>query len=241
MEVKTAKPFLFKQFTVHQDRCAMKIGTDGVLLGAWADVSGAQQLLDIGTGSGVIALMLAQRTATAVVHAVEVDAEAYGQACENVQATPWSGRVNVFHAAIQDFAATSGEQYDLIVSNPPFFSGGTFSASQDRNSVRHTIKLPHGDLLQAVRKLLSPDGSFCVILPLIEGLRFAELAQDYHLICTKITEVRSKTDKPVERLLMQFQRNARPLIQDSLVVQREERNDWTEEYIKLTGAFYLNM
>ncbi len=241
MEVKIAKPFYFKQFTVQQDRCAMKIGTDGVLLGAWAEVSGAQQVLDIGAGSGVIALMLAQRTETAQIHAVEVDAEAYGQACENVEATPWADRVHVFHAPIQDFTQTSGDQYDLIVSNPPFFSGGTFSASQDRNSVRHTIKLPHGDLLQAVRKLLSAAGSFCVVLPLIEGLRFAELAQDYHLFCTKMTEVRPKTDKPVERLLMQFQANPRPLLKDSLVVQHEERNDWTEEYIKLTGEFYLKM
>ncbi len=241
MEIKTAKPFYFKQFTVQQDRCAMKIGTDGVLLGAWAEVTGARQVLDIGTGSGVIALMLAQRAEKALIHAVEVDEDAYGQACENVQAAPWAGRMSVFHAAIQDYVQTSGQQYDLIVSNPPFFSGGTFSASQDRNSVRHTVKLPHGDLLQAVRKLLSPEGSFCVILPLIEGLRFAELAQDYHLFCTKITEVRPKADKPVERLLMQFQRNSRPLLKDSLVVQHEERNDWTEEYIKLTGAFYLKM
>lgn len=241
MEVKIAKPFYFKQFTVHQDRCAMKIGTDGVLLGAWAEVSHAQQILDIGTGSGVIALMLAQRTETARLHAVEVDADAYQQAFENVQATPWADRVRVFHAPIQDFAQTSSDQYDLIVSNPPFFSGGTFSASQDRNSVRHTIKLPHGDLLQAVRKLLSAEGSFCVVLPLIEGLRFSELAQDYHLFCTKMTEVRPKADKPVERLLMQFQRNPRPLLKDSLVVQREERNDWTEAYIKLTGEFYLKM
>ncbi len=154
MEIKTAKPFYFKQFTVQQDRCAMKIGTDGVLLGAWAEVTGARQVLDIGTGSGVIALMLAQRAEKALIHAVEVDEDAYGQACENVQAAPWAGRMSVFHAAIQDYVQTSGQQYDLIVSNPPFFSGGTFSASQDRNSVRHTVKLPHGDLLQAVRKLL---------------------------------------------------------------------------------------
>jgi len=241
METKIAKPFYFKQFTVQQDRCAMKIGTDGVLLGAWAEVSQAQQILDIGTGSGVIALMLAQRTETARIHAVEVETEAYHQACENVQASPWADRLSVYHAAIQDFAQSSGIQYDLIVSNPPFFSGGTFSGSQDRNSVRHTVKLPHGDLLQVARKLLSAEGSFCVILPLIEGLRFAELAQNYHLFCTKMTEVRPKAEKPVERLLMQFQRNARPLLKDSLVVQHEERNDWTEDYIKLTGAFYLNM
>lgn len=241
METKTAKPFYFKQFTIEQDRCAMKVGTDGVLLGAWADVSNAQSVLDIGTGSGVIAIMLAQRAQQASIDAVEVDEDAYNQALENVEACPWSERLSVVHASIQDYANEGAHQYDLIVSNPPFFSGGTFSASQDRNSVRHTVKLPHGDLLQAARKLLSKTGRFCVVLPLIEGLRFAELAQTYHLFCTRMTEVRPKADKPVERLLMEFQQDERPVQKDSLVIQHEERNDWTEAYIELTGAFYLKV
>jgi len=241
METKTAKPFYFKQFTIEQDRCAMKVGTDGVLLGAWADVSNAQSVLDIGTGSGVIAIMLAQRAQQASIDAVEVDEDAYNQALENVEACPWNERLSVVHASIQDYANEGTHQYDLIVSNPPFFSGGTFSASQDRNSVRHTVKLPHGDLLQAARKLLSKTGRFCVVLPLIEGLRFAELAQTYHLFCTRMTEVRPKADKPVERLLMEFQQDERPVQKDSLVIQHEERNDWTEAYIELTGAFYLKV
>ncbi len=241
METTIAKPFYFKQFIIQQDRCTMKIGTDGVLLGAWANVSDVHRALDIGTGSGVIAIMLAQRTKNSQIDAVEVDEEAFAQACDNVLASPWGDRLRVFHAPVQEFASTAEHQYELIVSNPPFFSGGTFSASQDRNSVRHTIKLPHGDLLQSVRKLLSPEGRFCVILPLIEGLRFAELAEDYHLFCTKMTEVLPKAGKPVERLLMQFERNARPLEKDSLTIQLEERNEWTEAYIKLTGEFYLKM
>jgi len=235
------KPFQFKQFAIQQDRCTMKVGTDGVLLGAWADVSEVQIVLDIGAGSGVIAIMLAQRTENAIIHAVEIDAEAYEQAQENMQNAPWAAQLTAFNISIQDFVETHENRYDLIVSNPPFFSGGTFSHSQERNSVRHTVKLPHGDLLSAARTLLSEQGRFCVILPFIEGLRFQELARDYNLYCTKITEVKPKADKPVERLLLQFEHHERPLTQDTLIIQLEDRNDWTEQYIALTREFYLYM
>ncbi len=219
----------------------MKVGTDGVLLGAWADVANAHKMLDIGTGTGVIAIMLAQRQETAQIHAVEVEENAYQQALANMAATPWASRLQLFHTSIQDFAKVQEGDYDLMVSNPPFFSGGTFSDKQDRNSVRHTVKLPHGDLLQAVRRLLSKEGRFCVILPYIEGLRFQEMADFYQLHCTKVTEVFPKADKPVERLLMQFEKQARPLEKDQLIIQYEGSNHWTEAYIELTKAFYLNM
>lgn len=235
------KPFVFKQFAIAQDRCTMKVGTDGVLLGAWADVKDVKTALDIGTGSGLIAIMLAQRALDAQIHAVEIDEEACAQAQENMQNAPWAERLSAFPIAIQDFIKAQDKLYDLIVSNPPFFSGGTFSQNQDRNSVRHTIKLSHGDLLSAVRTLLSESGRFCVILPFIEGLRFQEIARDYNLYCTKITEVKPKADKPVERLLLQFERHEQPLQKDSLVIQIEARNEWTQDYITLTGDFYLYM
>ena len=238
---KKAKPFHFKQFTIHQDRCSMKVGTDGVLLGAWADVGEAAHILDVGTGSGLIAIMLAQRAEGAHIHAVEVDQASAGQARENMEVSPWKGRLQVFHAPVQEYARSVSTPYDLIVSNPPFFSGGTFSHNQDRNSVRHTIKLPHGDLLSAARSLLAPRGRFCLILPYIEGLRFQELAKNYHLYCTRETEVKPTKDKPVERLLLQFEREAREIEKNSLVIQNNKRNDWTEEYVKLAGDFYLKM
>lgn len=235
------KPFVFKQFQIAQDRCTMKVGTDGVLLGAWADVAGVKNALDIGTGSGVIAIMLGQRAPEAQIHAVEIDEEAYTQAQENMQNAPWADRLQAFSISIQDYAYTCKENYDLIVSNPPFFTGGTFSNNQDRNSVRHTIKLPHGDLLSAVRTLLSDSGRFCVILPFIEGLRLQELARNYNLYCNKITEVKPKADKSVERLLLQFEKIEKPLQKDSLIIQSELRNEWTAAYIALTGDFYLYM
>lgn len=219
----------------------MKVGTDGVLLGAWADTTGAGSILDIGTGSGLIAIMLAQRTTDAMVHGVEIDGPSYGQAGENMQRSPWPGRLQAFHAAIQDFAGSAGTTYDLIVSNPPFFTGGNLSYNQDRNLVRHTVKLSHQDLLSAVRRLLSAHGRFCVILPYIEGLRFCELAANYHLYCTRMTEVHPKLDKPIERLLLQFEKHNKPRRVDQLPIQHEQRNDWTADYIQLTKDFYLKI
>ncbi|MCB9303929.1 MAG: methyltransferase [Lewinellaceae bacterium] len=238
---KQAKPFFFKQFTIHQDKCSMKVGTDGVMLGAWADTDGVERALDIGAGSGLIAIMLGQRSAHIMVDAVEIDEPSYEQARENMAQAPWSSRLRAFHTSIQDFSREAAHQYQLIVSNPPFFSGGTFSDDHNRANVRHAIKLPHGDLLSAVRSLLSPEGKFCLVLPYIEGLRFQELAESYHLHCTRMTEVYPKQGKPVERLLMQFERQGKSLEKDSLVIQKEQNNDWTAQYIKMTGAFYLNM
>ncbi len=218
----------------------MKVGTDGVLLGAWADISQAEYVLDIGTGTGVIAIMLAQRSADATIHAVEIDEEACSQATENMQKTAWAGQLHAFNISIQEFAKTHSNKYDLIVSNPPFFSGGTFSSSQDKASVRHTVKLPHGDLLLATRSLLRENGKFCVILPHLEGLRFKEMAGTYNLYCSKTTEVRPKPGKQVERLLLQFEREVKPMKKEELIIWKNEE-EWTEEYKKLTGEFYIKI
>ncbi|MEY3053462.1 MAG: hypothetical protein RLY31_3247 [Bacteroidota bacterium] len=233
-----AQTFRFKSFVIEQDRCTMKVGTDGVLLGAWAPVDRAQRILDIGTGTGLIAIMLAQRAPAAAVEAVEIDPLACGQARENMGRSPWAGRLQAHPQAIQEYARTKPAPYDLIVSNPPFFSGGTFSGSQDRNAVRHTVKMPHGDLLGAVRSLLGPAGRFCVVLPFMEGLRFRELASDYHLYCTKMTEVVAREGKPVGRLLLMFEQTLRPIGKDRLAIA-DEAGRWTTAYKDLTGPFYL--
>ncbi len=236
----SAAGFSFRQFTIAQDRCAMKVGTDGVLLGAWAEVGSARKILDVGTGTGVIAIMLAQRNAQAEVHAVEIDAEAFSQATENMHNSPWSNRLFAVHAPIQEFAKNSPDTFDLVVSNPPFFTGGVLSESENRHIVRHTVKLPHGDLLSAARQLLAPRGVFAVVLPLLEGLRFVEMARNYRLYCERMTEVRTKADKPVSRLLLQFTSYIPDTIRkSSLVIQEEGINNWTPEYRSLTGEFYL--
>jgi tRNA1Val (adenine37-N6)-methyltransferase len=158
-----------------------------------------------------------------------------------MQNTAWAERLQAFQTSIQDFSKNRDAEYDLIVSNPPFFSGGTFSSSQDKTSVRHTVKLPHGDLLRSARKLLKENGKFCLILPYLEGLRFKELANTYNLYCTKMTEVKPKADKPVERLLLQFERKIKALEKCELVIHGKNANDWTADYKALTGAFYLKL
>lgn len=241
---KLIRPFVFKQFTVEQDRCTMQVGTDGVLLGAWAPVAGAKMILDIGTGTGLIAMMLAQRCAEGIIHAVEIDEEAFQQAKENMIQAPWHDRLQAHLGAIQDFSLPDSvaEGFDLIVSNPPFFSGGTFSFNQDRNSVRHTVKLPHNDLLRTVRRLLHTKGRFATILPLLEGLRFKELAESYHLYCTQTIEVQPKPSRSAERLLLVFAKEA-PEQQGeagSLILMQEDDKTRTAPYRALTEDFYLN-
>ncbi|HFA50810.1 MAG TPA: methyltransferase domain-containing protein, partial [Bacteroidetes bacterium] len=234
------RPFQFKQFFIEQDKCAMKVGTDGILLGAWADVAGAASILDIGAGTGLIAIMLAQRTETAKITAVEIDPAACGQAAQNMANSPWADRLEAVRQSIQDFSKLSaGKEFDLIVSNPPFFTGGTFSQSQDKASVRHTIKMPHGDLLSAVRSLLAKKGKFCAVLPYLEGLRFKELAATYGLYCTRTTAVKPLKNKPVERLLLQFEKSEKETLLAELVIQTGGANSWTEDFRELTGAFYL--
>lgn len=237
---KQSKPFVFKQFKIEQDRCAMKVGTDGVLLGAWADVSEARTLLDIGTGTGVIAVMLAQRSEReALIHAVEIDEQAFAQAQENFTESPFAHRLTVFQDSIQHFAENTPQKYDLIVSNPPFFTGGTFSSNQDKTNVRHTVKLPHGDLLHATQKLLNKNGKFCVILPLIEGLRFVEVARSFGFFCTQKLEVRSRKDKQIERLLLQFELNEKPLtVAELVILENFDDRIYSEAYKELTKAFY---
>lgn len=241
---KAIKPFVFKQFTVEQDRCTMQVGTDGVLLGAWAPIGTANTILDIGTGTGLIAIMMAQRCEAGHIQAVEIDEAAYAQAKENMEKSPWADRLLAHLGSIQDFELPHGieEGFDLIVSNPPFFSGGTFSFNQDRNSVRHTVKLPHNDLLRAVRRLLHKQGRFATILPLLEGLRFRELAESYHLYCTQMIEVQPKPSRSAERLLLVFEKEAKaiPGHTSTLVLMQEDDIHRTEAYRSLTEAFYLN-
>ncbi len=238
---KSSSIFRFKKFEIDQDGCTMKVGTDGVLLGAWADVREASEILDIGAGTGVIAIMLAQRNLDANVDAVEIDAVACQTAERNMRKSPFFDRLNSFEEPIQDYAKTTRKEYDLIVCNPPFFTGGTLSSQTSRNEVRHTIKLPNGDLFSCVRRLLKKGGKFCVILPFIEGLRFKELAQNYNFYCTKVTQVKPKAEKPVERLLLQFEKIKLPEVTDELIIQFDQRNDFTPEYIALTKEFYIKM
>lgn len=234
---KQSNTFHFKQFDIKQDNAAMKVNTDGIMLGAWASADSPKNILDIGTGTGVIAIMLAQKHPEAEIIAVEVDEDSYHTACLNTKNCQWSSNIEVVHQSIQDYSRFAKKSFDLIVSNPPFFSGGVLSAQASRAEVRHTVKLPHGELLRSVRSLLTPTGSFQVVLPLIEGLRFQEFATHYGLYCNRVTEVFPKKDKEINRLLMKFSKQAHALTTDQLTIYKDE--EYTTEYQQLTKAYYI--
>jgi tRNA1Val (adenine37-N6)-methyltransferase len=230
--------FRFKRFKVSQKECAMKINTDGVLLGAWADVPTTGHILDVGTGSGVIAMMLAQRSSQSRIVGVEIDENSFYEARANMEVSEWSENLEAVLGSIQEYSKEATNQFDLIVSNPPFFSGGTLSATQKKTDVRHAIKLPHSELLRAAYHLLDENGVFSVVLPYIEGLRFIELAEQYRFFLSQVTEVRSFPDSPVERLLISFRKNQTEVSRDSLSI-RDSKKDFSEEYRQLTKDFYL--
>ncbi|MEO5581230.1 MAG: methyltransferase domain-containing protein [Saprospiraceae bacterium] len=234
------KPFIFKKFKVEQDLVPMKVGTDGVLVGVWAELGGVSKTLDIGTGTGVISLILAQRlSGKSEIHSIDVDDKAIVQSTNNFKNSPWPENFVVHHSSIQDFAMNSNDRFDLIISNPPFFTGGLLSENNDRNDVRHTIKLPHGDLLLAVSKLLKSEGSLAIILPYLQGLRFIEISESYRLYPFRITEVKSRMDKTIERLLIQFRKGKSMVLQNEIIIH-SEGDEFSSEYKSLTRDFYLN-
>ena len=233
----SSSSFTFKQFVVHQDVCAMKVGTDAVLIGSWVMGKDAKNILDIGTGTGIIALMLAQKT-WALVDAIDIDENAVMQAQSNVSNSPWNDRVRVIHQSLQAFCVHPMQKYDLIVSNPPYFDETFKPAEEGRNKARHTDHLSFEELATGVRELLSDAGKFYVILPLTEGTLFIEKMKVEGLFLNEVISVRPKQDKPVKRLLMQFSMHRKPLVSAELIVHKDDQN-YSEEYIELTKDFYL--
>ena len=234
--------FQFKQFSLEQDRCAMKIGTDGVLLGAWTPIENNPfSILDIGTGTGVIALMLAQRSHAEQIDALEIDENAYEQAVDNFENSPWSDRLFCFHAGLDEFVEEPEDEYDLIVSNPPFYTDDFKSATEQRDLARFADAMPFEDLIEAADLLLSENGIFSVIIPFKEEETFLALAAAYELYPTKITRVKGTPTTEIKRSLLAFSRNENldfPI--DELIIETA-RHIYTAEYIKLTKEFYLKM
>lgn len=229
--------FKFKQFDIRQKGSLMKVGTDSILLGAWAKAGQSKHILDIGTGTGVIALMLAQRYPKAHIDAVEIDETSALEAKENARHSPFAERVNVVHTSIQKFAENTVRQYDLVVSNPPFFNTG-----MARNAARHTMSLSHEELLFFAKKLLAKDGHFCVILPLVEGEQCIETVKHHGLYLNRKTNVKPKSDKPIERLILRFSNTEKTIIEDVLIIEKDSRERaYTDAYKALTSDFYLNM
>jgi tRNA1Val (adenine37-N6)-methyltransferase len=230
--------FQFKKFKVEQEKSAMKVGTDGVLLGAWACKNG-KSILDVGTGTGLIALMLAQRFEDAEITAIDIDKHAAEQAYENVCNSPWSDRISVECADFNIFRKEQAGCYDHIISNPPYFKQSLKSNSRSRSLARHDMLLTHDMLIVESVRLLNDGGCLSVVLPYVEGSVFIALAATKGLYCTRKTNVYSKPDSEIRRLLLEFRKVKQNLVEDSLVIEEKGRHSYSKEYLELTGPFYL--
>ena len=234
--------FQFKQFAVSQDQCAMKIGTDGVLLGAWAPIdSRPNSILDIGTGTGIIALMLAQRSDAQQIDALEIDENAYEQAVDNFESSPWGDRLFCFHAGLDEFVEEPEDEYDLIVSNPPFYVEDFRSDNAQRDLARFQEAMPFEDLVEAAALLLSENGVFAVIIPFKEEENFLELAKEYELFPIKITRVKGTHETQIVRSLLAFRRYELSFLTADELVIEINRHEYTDDYIALTKEFFLKM
>ncbi len=228
--------FRFRQFTVHQDKASFKVGTDSVILGAWSDTGGAESILDIGTGTGLLALMLAQRS-QARITAIEPDRDSFEQAFNNVKNCKWHDRISVVNTTLQDFSSGGGK-YDLIVTNPPYFSGSLKNPDTRKAASRHNDSLQSADLLKAVDMMLHEDGSFQIILPYAEAAVFLAEAPEYGLFCNRILKIKPLPSGPVIRLVMSFSKSAQMISESFLTIGKGPRHEYTADYINLTKDFY---
>jgi tRNA1Val (adenine37-N6)-methyltransferase len=233
--------FSFKQFTIQQDRCAMKVGTDAVLLGAWTPLNNnPYSVLDIGAGTGILSLMLAQRSHAEQIDALEIDEEAYEQCVENFENSPWGDRLFCFHAGLDEFVEEPEDEYDLIISNPPFYTDEYKSENASRDLARFEEALPFEELIEAAELFLSENGIFSVIIPFKEEQKFIELAKDFELFPFKMTRVKGTPTTEIKRSLIAFSRIEKDILIDELIIETT-RHQYTAEYISLTKDFYLKM
>ena len=240
--------FRFKQFTVWHDRCAMKVGTDGVLLGAWAPIPGSaavpsptaqrSRILDVGTGSGLIALMLAQRCHDAEIDAIDIDEAAVQQAQANFADSPWADRLHAYHTSLQNFQLST-INYQLIVSNPPYFTDSLKNPDLQRQTARHMDSLSYRDLLGCSAQLLDENGRLALVLPAeAEAVILAE-AERVGLSAERLTRVYSKPGKPVKRILVAFKKGTGGACKTDDFYIESDTSPRSEQYAKLTEDFYL--
>ena len=234
----TKQIFKFKQFDIAQEQTAMKVGTDGVLLGAWADLKHAQNILDIGTGTGLIALMCAQKQNTAIIDALEIEPAAARQAGENFIKSKWQNRINLIQADFNNFDI--GKKYDVIISNPPYFDEQTENPDKQRYIARHTSNLSLTNLIEKSKKLLKKTGNIQLILPADKLPQLKQILQQQNLFLNKICYVKGHQDAKIKRILVKISNFDSVLEENQLVIEKS-RHNYTDEYIRLTRDFYLKM
>lgn len=234
-------PFQFKQFTVQQNKTAMKVGTDGVLLGAWAKLQpNVFSVLDVGAGTGLIALMMAQKSNAEVIDAVELNNEAYIQTVENFEQSDWGDRLFCYHASFEEFFEEIEDEYDFIISNPPFYTSTFKELSNERAMARHTESLPYATLLKGVSILLSKNGSCAFIIPFAEEESFIALAVKFNLFINRITRVKGTENSVVKRSLLQFSYVETGPETNELIIEKK-RHVYTNDYKELVKDYYLKM
>jgi tRNA1Val (adenine37-N6)-methyltransferase len=236
--------FHFKQFSVVQGRSAMKVGTDGVLLGAWVPVEGASRILDAGTGTGLIALMLAQRQPEAVITGIDVDEGSCSDASLNFENSPWRQRLEVVHTSLQEFALQKAceNTFDLIVSNPPYFNRSLPAQTPGRTLARHNDTLGPADIIVAAKRLLRPAGKLALILPVSEYVSFGSMAKESGMYEHRKMAVSPVPSKPAHRIMSCWGlAPAETCLAEELTIEEAERHQYTADYVALTRDFYLNM
>lgn len=229
--------FRFRQFTIAQDRCAMKVGTDGVLLGAWAELPPSGRILDVGTGTGLLVLIAAQRTVDAVLTGVEIDAAAAEQARENVLNSPWANRCAIITTDVRDY--TPDCRFNTILSNPPFYNGNLLPPDAQRTQARHASSMPPEVLADCARRLLEPDtGTLQVVLPLSEEDALLTACAPCGLFPSRRTVVVTRRPKPPRRVLLELSFHNARTIEEELLISEADGTP-TDAYKSLTRDFYL--
>mgnify|MGYP003969504345 FL=1 len=238
------KPFYFKEFTIDQDKTAMKVGTDAVLLGAWCSLETyPDTILDVGSGTGLVSLMMAQRSDAETIDAVEIDPNAYEQNVANFEKSDWSDRLFCYHSSFQDFSMEmkeEDEEYDLIISNPPFYNDNFETNNTSRNTARFTSALSFKDLLEGTSKILSDSGVFTIIIPFKEEVVFVSLAGKYRLFLNRVCRVRGTENSEIKRSMLEFSFYQKEVEETTLVIEKD-RHIYTQDYVNLTKDFYLKM
>ena len=240
-----SKPFQFKEFAIHQDKTAMKVGTDAVLLGAWCSLENhPESILDIGAGTGIISLMMAQRIDAMTIDAVEIDEKAYEQCVENFELSDWADRLFCYNASFEEFAEELFEEeeetYDLIISNPPFYADAFETDNEARNKARFTSSLTFQNLIVGASKILSKTGEFSVIIPFKEEQEFVAISSQNSLFLNKVCHVKGTATSEIKRSLLTFSFQEKTIEEEELIIEIS-RHHYTEEYINLTKDFYLKM
>ena len=232
--------FQFKQFKIAQDKAAMKVGTDGVLLGAWVDLTEARNVLDVGTGTGLIALMMAQRHSNAKITAIDIEPGACCQAAGNFTMSQWSDRLKVVNVSIQSFRQNHGGSFDLIVCNPPFFQNSFKSDNSKRNLARHTDSLSAEELIRSASMLSSDSGRLVVVVPEEQAERFIELSHKNFYNLVRSLYVKPNKMKPAKRRLLEFKKHFTGEFQENeIFIETTARHFYSNEYKELTKEFYL--